>query len=295
MNAQSLGVATLAAAAALYAIALIAYSVRLARVAEARGTDKALPARDRALGIARAAILVGAVLHAVGVIARGIEAGHVPWATMYEFTLIGSFAAVASFIVISRFRDIAFMGPGVAGVGALALGLGLPLLYQKAAPLQAALENYWLVIHVTVAALSTGLLVVAAVATGLQLARDYRASGSRFFGRRFWRRLEGMPEPSALEALAFRINAVGFVGWTFTVVAGAVWAEGAWGRFWGWDAKETGSFLVWVAYAAYLHARATRGWSGRRAAYLSLVGFGFLILNFTVVNLLLQGLHSYAK
>ena len=103
-----------------------------------------------------------------------------------------------------------------------------------------------------------------------------------------------VPAPRRLEALSFRINAVGFVLWTFTLVAGAIWAEAAWGRYWGWDPKEVWTFVVWVVYAGYLHARTTRGWSGRRAAWFVVVGYATVIFNFTGVNLLFDGLHSYA-
>ena len=150
------------------------------------------------------------------------------------------------------------------------------------------------------------------MATVLQLMRDYRdealvAVPARGFARlrarsrnaqvrmlKGWNWLEATPSPARLEALAFRLHAVGFVLWTFTVMAGAVWAEHAWGRYWGWDPKEVWSFVVWVIYAAYLHARTTQGWAGRRSAVVALIGFVALIMNFTVVNLVFQGLHSYS-
>src|SRR5690606_11770681 len=131
-----------------------------------------------------------------------------------------------------------------------------------------ALQNYWLVVHVSIATIATGILAVGAITTVGQLGRDYRDTGSRWWGRRSLRFLEGFPTPARLEALAFRLHAVGFVLWTFTVVSGAIWANDAWGRPWGWDPKEVWSFVVWVLYAAYLHARTTRGWAGRKAAWL---------------------------
>ena len=94
--------------------------------------------------------------------------------------------------------------------------------------------------------------------------------------------------------MSFRLNAVAFVLWTFTLIGGAVWAEHAWGRYWGWDPKEVGTFVAWVVYAAYLHARTTRGWSGRRASYFVFVGYAVVLMNFTVVNLVVTGKHSYS-
>ncbi|WP_435601779.1 cytochrome c biogenesis protein CcsA, partial [Streptomyces sp. YPW6] len=107
----------------------------------------------------------------------------------------------------------------------------------------------------------------------------------------FW---DPPPPPPSLDRFAYRVNAVIFPLWTFTIIAGAIWAEAAWGRYWGWDPKETWSFITWVAYACYLHARATAGWKGRKAAYLALIGFACFIFNYYGVNMFINGLHSYA-
>lgn len=294
MDPQNVSVASLYGAAALYAIAMVASSVRLARVADAKDKGADAPAPDRASGIARASVTVGLALHLLGVAMRGVDAGHVPWSTMYEFTITFSLAAVTAYVVIRRLRDAVWLGPAVTGLATIALGLALAVLYREATTLQPALQSAWLAIHVSVATIATGVFSVAFLATLIQLARAARDGGSSFFGRRAWRRLDVVPEPRSLEALSFRLNAVGFILWTFTVMAGAIWAEHAWGRYWGWDPKETWSFVVWVIYAAYLHARTTQGWQGRRASILALVGFGAIILNFTLVNLVFQGLHSYA-
>ncbi len=113
--------------------------------------------------------------------------------------------------------------------------------------------------------------------------------------RGFWGRLaDVLPASGELERYAYRLNAVGFLLWTFTLVAGAIWAEQTWGRPWDWDPKEVGTFVVWVTYAAYLHARATRGWDGRKAAYLGLSGFAIVIFNFAIVNVFFNGLHAYS-
>lgn len=106
--------------------------------------------------------------------------------------------------------------------------------------------------------------------------------------------LRGLPSADQLETLAYRINLVGFILWTFTLIAGAIWAEAAWGRYWGWDTKEVWTFIVWVLYAGYIHARATRGWQGTRSALLGLTGFAAVLFNFGVVNVFFNGLHSYS-
>lgn len=323
MNAQELSWLTLWGATALYAIAMVASSMHLARVADAKVARKrerqlvaagaapapagdaagvsmngqapvasALVVRSKARGIARATTLMGAVLQGIGVVSRGIEAGHVPWSTMYEYTITGTWIAVVVLLIVQTRRDVAYLAPGVTGFATIGLGLAMTVLYAQSTGLQPALQSFWLVIHVSIAIIATGIFTVGATATVLQLMRDYRDSGTAWLRRFRW--LEATPSPARLEALAFRLHAVGFVLWTFTVMAGAVWAEHAWGRYWGWDPKEVWSFVIWVIYAAYLHARTTQGWAGRRSAVVALIGFVALIMNFTVVNLVFQGLHTYS-
>lgn len=337
MNVADLSVMSLWTAATLYAIAMVAYSVRLARVADARLTAKnaalapatvgagggggEVPAPDgdtapaptpaagaKARGIGRSAMLVGLVLHLVGVVTRGIDAGHPPWSSMYEFTITGSMVAVAVFLVVQRRRDITYIAPAVAGIAAFAVVSALRVWYRDAVGLQPALDSYWLIIHVPIAIIASGIFAVSGAASVLQVMRIDRdrelTKRRRFFG---WlnvphravksnaaRWLEAVPKPQVLESLTFRLNAVGFVLWTFTVMSGAMWAENAWGRYWGWDPKEVWSFVIWILYAAYLHARTTQGWAGRRAAWLAIWGLIAIVLNFTVVNLYVQGLHSYS-
>ncbi len=339
MNPTSLSVFGLWTAALLYAVAMVAFSLRMATLADLKvmakrdaGRASAPPvraaseeatatvgsgrtaaavitatrvlapdhaSRERAaarhLGIGRAATLVAALMHTVGVVARGIDAGHVPWSNMYEVTISGSLAGVLAFLVIQRYRDVSYLAPGVTGLVAASLGVALLVLYREVTGLQPALQSFWLVIHVLVAVVAMGVLGVAAVASVLQLLQHEREDGSAWTGRPRWRWLSVVPGTQVLEGVAFRLNAVGFVAWTFTLIAGAIWAEHSWGRYWGWDPKETWTLVIWLLYAAYLHARTTQGWSGRKAAWLSLAGFIAVIMNFTVVNLVFQGLHSYGS
>ncbi len=109
-----------------------------------------------------------------------------------------------------------------------------------------------------------------------------------------WWFVPHLPDAATLDSLTYRTIAFGFPVWTFAVITGAIWAEQSWGRYWGWDPKETSAFLTWVAYAAYLHARATRGMRGRRAGWLAILAFGVLMFTYFVVNLVVVGLHSYA-
>ncbi|WP_263729758.1 c-type cytochrome biogenesis protein CcsB [Cellulomonas sp. SG140] len=267
----------------------------------------------RSEGIARSTTYLGTALLIAGIVMRGVAAGRWPTANMYEFTLVGVLVAAVVLSLVQRRRVIAFVGVVVMGITVLALAADLLLFYVKAEAVQPALQSYWLVIHVGVAISATGVFTVAFAASALQLLSAAREEGRshlagswgaadglrrplagwRVTGPRFaW--LKQVPGPRNLEALSFRLNAVGFVLWTFTLIGGAIWAEHAWGRYWNWDPKEIGTFVAWVVYAAYLHARTTRGWNGRRAAYLVFAGYAVVIANFTLVNLFVSGLHSYS-
>ncbi len=248
----------------------------------------------RAAGIGISVSWLGLGLLVAAIVTRGIAAGRTPWANMYEFTLVGCAVALAAFLIVAAVREARFLGAFVVGIVVLFLVVAQRFFFVTATGVQPALQNYWLVIHVGVAISATGIFTVGFATTVLQLARGARDGGSPALGRRGWRWLDATPTPAGLEALSFRLNAVAFVLWTFTLIGGAIWAEDAWGRYWGWDPKEVWSFVVWVVYAAYLHARTTRGWSGRRAAYLVLAGYACVLFNFTGVNLLLNGKHSYS-
>jgi cytochrome c-type biogenesis protein CcsB len=274
----------------------------------------AAPGRSaRAEGIARATGLLGSVLLLAGVVLRGVAAGRWPTANMYEFALVGVLVASVVLAVVQRRRLIPFLGVVVMGIAVLALVLALNVFYVRAEALPPALRDYWLVIHVGVAIAATGVFTVAFATSVLQLLSAAREEGHsrlerpwahadglrralagwRVTGPRFaW--LRQVPDAVHLEALSFRLNAIGFVLWTLTLIGGSIWAEDAWGRYWNWDPKEVGTFVAWVVYAAYLHARTTRGWSGRRAAYLVFAGYLVVLANFTVVNLFVSGLHSYS-
>jgi len=255
----------------------------------------ALPRRhSKARGIARSTTMLALAMHIAAVVLRGIAAGRTPWANMYEFAVVGSMVAIIVLLVVLARRDLPFLGVAVTGLTVLSLGLALSVFFIKAEGVQPALQTYWIVIHVGVAITATGVFTVAFAASVLQLLKGSRERGSAVLNRSGWRWLETVPRSTELEALSFRLNAVGFVLWTFTVIAGAIWAEHAWGRYWGWDPKEVWSFVVWVVYASYLHARSTRGWAERRAALFVLVGYACVLANFTIVNLFFTGKHTYS-
>jgi cytochrome c-type biogenesis protein CcsB len=255
-------------------------------------------ARRRGAGIGMSLTVLAAVLHVGAVALRGVSASRVPWGNMYEFAVTGSAVVTGVFLALvlgSRTRDLRYLGTFVVGPVLLTLGLAVTALYTESARLVPALDSSWLVIHVSVAFVSSALFTIAFSATVLQIVQS-RREAARAAGRapRRGAFMDALPAARELERAAYRLIAVSFPLWTFTLVAGAIWAEVAWGRYWGWDPKEVWTFVIWVVYAAYLHARATRGWDGSRAAWLAVAGYACVLVNFGVVNVLFPGNHSYA-
>jgi cytochrome c-type biogenesis protein CcsB len=169
------------------------------------------------------------------------------------------------------------------------LGVATVNYYVDVVPLPPPLQSAWLVIHVFVAVLGTSFYAIGAGLSIVQLLQARRESGRG--GARF---LQTIPSAEKLENLAYRVILVGFIFWSFTLMAGAIWASRAWGRYWGWDTKEVWTFIIWTIFAGYIHARATRGWRGSRSAWLAIIGFSAVMFNFTIVNIFFKGLHSYS-
>jgi cytochrome c-type biogenesis protein CcsB len=241
---------------------------------------------ERLGGAAVNLVVLGALLQLASVVTRGLATGRWPLGNMYEFSSVFCLAAVVTWLVVLR------RSPGLRRVGlfvllpvVVLLFLAGTVLYARAAPVVPALRSYWLVVHVTTITVSSGLLVVPGVASLLDLLR--RSSRARALAER-------LPTSAALDRLAYRTTIVAFPLYTFGVIAGAIWAEAAWGRFWGWDPKETVAFVAWVVYAAYLHARATAGWRAGRAAWINVAGLAVVLFNLFFINMVVAGLHSYA-
>jgi cytochrome c-type biogenesis protein CcsB len=305
-------------AMALYTIAFIAFTVDLARrsalvqaavpasapvgrlaTASASGSTTLLekqadapttpPRASKAMRMALAFTTIGFVLHAAGVVLRGLAAGYAPWSNMYGFAITATGVIVGVFLLVQFWQDLKFLGAYIVGFCLAFLGLATVNFYVAVAPQPPALQSTWLVIHVFVAILGTSFFALGgglSLVQLLQARREARGSGLKF--------LATLPNALKLENLAYRLILVGFVFWTFTLIAGAVWAERAWGRYWGWDTKEVWTFIIWTIFAGYIHARATRGWRGSRSAWLAIIGFAAVMFNFTIVNLFFKGLHAYS-
>jgi cytochrome c-type biogenesis protein CcsB len=244
------------------------------------------------IGVALTVVAAG--LHLAGLVTRGLgsDPARVPWGNMYEFTLAGTFGVTAIYLALLRRYSLRWLGIFVTGFAVVALMAAVLLLYVPAGPLVPALDSYWLVIHVVAAVIASGAFAVGAMASAMYLVKSRAENRGEEPARGYLARL---PRAEALDKLAYRVHAFAFPVWTFSaLIAGPIWAEYAWGRYWGWDPKEVWAFITWVVYAAYLHARATAGWRGKAAAVIALVGFGTVLFNFVGINLFGSGLHSYS-
>ncbi|HST47663.1 c-type cytochrome biogenesis protein CcsB [Jatrophihabitans sp.] len=263
------------------------------------GAGTVEPAGDAGRRWGRAAVgftVLAALFHLASVAIRGIAVDRVPWGNMYEFTLVvGLMATVAWLATLVKMPQLRYLGLFVMMPVLLVMFLA-GTLYTKASKLVPALQSYWLAIHVSSVAVAEGILLTSAAITTMYLvrARFERHAAAGTAPARFAALGSRLPAAAALDKAAYRTVAFAFPIYTAGVIFGAIWAEAAWGRYWGWDPKETWAFIAWVIYAMYLHARATAGWKGNRAAYINLLGFGAMTFNFFVVNIVISGLHSYA-
>lgn len=240
-------------------------------------------------------VVLGFVFHLGATVLRGYASGRVPWANLYEFAMVGTLLIVLVYLLVLTRIDLRYLGTFVMGLVVVVLGLAAANFYVEVTPLAEPLKSVWLVIHVFVASLATALFALSFALAIVQLMQARSevllSSGSPKAGPTFLRTL---PPSARLENLSYRFITLGFILWTFTLIAGAIWAQSAWTRYWGFDVKETWTFIIWVLYAGYIHARATRGWRGNPSAWLAIVGFSAVLFNFTIVNIFFKGLHAYS-
>ncbi|MGO1621381.1 c-type cytochrome biogenesis protein CcsB [Flaviflexus sp.] len=299
MNLEEISLILVYGAMAVYTIAMIAFGIDLT------SAGKEVKVR-KAANIGMSLTVLGFGFHGVGTVLRGVAGSRVPWANMYEFTLTFTCVAVGTYLVLARKRDLRVLGTFVNGLAVLSLGIAVAVLYVRVQGTPPILDHYWLVIHVSTATLAMGLFAFAALMSALQLVQIRKEEKEKAKAKAVAAgdgdtvvdekpsRLRNLPAAKDLETGALRVTVVGFLLWTFTLIAGAIWAEHAWGRPWNWDPKETMSLVVWGFYAAYLHARTTRGWEGKRAAWLNVIGIAALMVNYYVINFFVDSLHSYA-
>jgi len=239
-----------------------------------------------------AATVLGSLVHLGALVTRGIAAGRLPWGNMYEFVLSITFVGVAAWLLLLYRRPtLRPLGLFVCLVMLVLLGLAGLVFYTPIVPLLPALRSYWYTIHVSTIMASSGILLLGLIPAVTYLLRSGYEQGRQGFPYLLARRVPGS---ATLERLTFGLHAVGFPIFTFAVIAGAIWAEAAWGRPWAWDPKETWAFISWVVYAGYLHARATPSVRRGTAMWIAILGFLTMLMNLVGVNFFFESLHSYA-
>ncbi|MGN6752272.1 MAG: c-type cytochrome biogenesis protein CcsB [Intrasporangium sp.] len=231
-------------------------------------------------------LLVGSVLM------RGVAVSRPPWGNMFEFATAAVAAVGVAYSLLARRNRWEWLGVFIVTPILLVLGLSVTVLYTEAHELMPALKSYWLAIHVTVAFLAVALFTIAAAVGAVYLLRvrreEHPPAKPNF--------IESLPSAVSLERTAYSLNMGAFILWTFTLIAGSIWAKQAWGAYWQWDPKEVWTFVIWAVYAAYMHSRATAGVDARKSMYIALAGYAAVIINFTAVNLVstFVGMHNYS-
>jgi cytochrome c-type biogenesis protein CcsB len=248
---------------------------------------------ERAGGAGLALVYLGAGLLLACIVLRGAATLRPPWGNMYEFINLTCFSGLVAGMIALRRRQHRALWVFVLVPVLILLTVSGRWLYATAAPVMPALQSYWLPIHVSVVSIGSGVFVVAGVASILFLLRTSRLGVPDTTGP-LARVVQRLPDAQTLDRIAYRTTIFAFPVFGFGVIFGAIWAEEAWGRYWGWDPKETVSFVAWVTYAAYLHARSTAGWRDHKAAWINVAGFVAMVFNLFFVNLVTVGLHSYA-
>jgi cytochrome c-type biogenesis protein CcsB len=247
------------------------------------------PLADRFGKAGLALVYLGIALLLGCIVLRGLATARAPWGNMYEFINLTSFCGLAAAAVVLRKPQFRALWVFVLVPVLILLTVSGKWLYTHAAPVMPALQSYWLPIHVSVVSLGSGVFLVAGVASILFLLKMSRFGDGALAGV-----VSRLPDAQSLDRIAYRTTIFAFPVFGFGVIFGAIWAEEAWGRYWGWDPKETLSFIAWVVYAAYLHARSTAGWRDKKAAWINVAGFAAMVFNLFFINLVTVGLHSYA-
>ncbi len=271
MNSNSLSNLLVYFSILLSAINLVLFSVALSQNSKTSKTSR----------IAMNLTWLTGIFLGLALVLRGVAAQRAPWGNMYEFALASCFAIILSFLVISIRKDINWLGIFVIAPVLILLGLSVVVLYTESGPLVPALKSSWLLIHVTAAIISYGAF---SINFGLSIIYLFKVKN----------KFKKLPSANRIDEFSYKVVLFAFPIWTFAVISGAIWAESAWGRYWGWDPKETWAFITWIIYAAYLHSRVTIGWKGKKSAWVGIIGYVAIIFNFFVINIWVTGLHSYA-
>ena len=277
----------------IFGLAFLAHAIEVAwavkNVDGGSKTEFEFAKTERAGRIGTALMILGVILLVIAVGARGLSAHRVPWGNMYEFSITGALTLSGAYLFALAKWKLRWLGLPVSLATLLTLGTAITVLYRPSEQLVPALKSTWLAIHVSAAIISGGVFLVANLVAATYL---WMEAVEKKGERPVW--AQKIPSLESLDQLSYRLIAFVFPLWTFAIIAGAIWAESAWGHYWGWDPKETWAFITWVAYAAYLHARVTVGWRGKRAAWLCIFAGSTFLFNYIYINIWGTGLHTYS-
>ncbi|APT83956.1 c-type cytochrome biogenesis protein CcsB [Corynebacterium aquilae] len=278
----------------IYALAMVLsviYYMRSAAAIEAKNHGKdasAIEAKaNKFAGMTQSLVWLGIIVHAASVVLRGMSVSRFPWGNLYEYislTMLLSMAVAAVIFARSSFR---ILWAWVLGPVILLMFYGGTKLYAESAPVVPALRSFWLPVHVSIISIGSGLGLVSSVASILFIMRSSSNAKMKKF-------TAPLPTAEKLDAIAYRTAVATLPVFGVGIILGAIWAEAAWGRFWGFDPKETMALVTWLLYAAYLHARATTGWKKTTVAWINVLAFVGMLFNLLPVNLFVSSLHSYA-
>lgn len=242
-------------------------------------------------GMTQMLISLGIVLHVTAIVLRGLATHRFPFGNLYEYVLMVTAGVLIVANIAMQRKEWRTMWPWMLTPILALMFYGSTKLYAESAPVVPALQSHWLPIHVTVVSLGASIGIISGIASLLSMLRVWQPKGKEhgFFGT------VAKPLPSAkkLDQLAYRLGIVTLPTLGLGIVLGAIWAESAWGRFWGWDPKETVSFATWILYAAYLHARATPSWR-KFSPWINIAAMSLMVFNLFFINMVVSGLHSYA-
>lgn len=231
-------------------------------------------------------VYIGLLLNALGLLIRSALIGGLPLNNGFEFGLSFVFAVVVVYSIVEKKFDLGAVGIFVMPV-AVVISCWLVSIDLTIQPVMPALRSYWLAVHVSAAVIAYGSFAISFAVSIAYLLKDKKEVD-------FQSRINTeLPALKVLDEISYKLIFVGLPFLTIMLVTGAVWAEYAWGAFWSWDPKETWALITWLVYAAYLHTRFLKGFKGKRAAWLSVLGFIAVIFTFFGVSYLLPGMHSY--
>ncbi|WJZ01572.1 c-type cytochrome biogenesis protein CcsB [Corynebacterium freiburgense] len=247
---------------------------------------------EKTAGMTQTLIWLGLIIHGVSVVLRGLSANRFPWGNLYEYVATTTLIAMAVAAFIIQKRELRALWPWILTPVLALLFYNGTVLYSESAPVVPALRSFWLPFHVSVVSIGAGVGLISGAASLAYILRNKQPQGEEtgIFGKL----AKPLPSAKTLDMVAYRCGIWALPVFGLGIVLGALWAEAAWGRFWGWDPKETVSFVTWMLYAAYLHARSTAGWLAEKSAWINVLAFATMVFNLFFINQVVSGLHSYA-